>query len=67
MSVYDVFLRAKKDPVRMLFDACQICGDVNVVKLPPDWQLQVLDDNRYITIVGCGNPWHYIFPEGEKT
>jgi hypothetical protein len=30
--------------------------------MPADWQAQV-DAGATIEIIGCGNPWHYRFPD----
>jgi hypothetical protein len=37
---------------------CPICGEDTVIRLPDDWQEQVVA-GAAILIVGCGNPWHY--------
>ena len=46
-------------------EACPTCGDPVTVWLPTDWQAAVQTGDR-IPIVGCGNPWHYIFPARER-
>jgi cbb3-type cytochrome oxidase cytochrome c subunit len=37
-----------------IFEACPVCESKVVAKLRPDWQ-----GFGPISIVGCGNPWHY--------
>lgn len=43
------------------FEACPHCGSATIMQLVADWQ-----DGRHITIVGCGNPWHYVLPNGSR-
>ena len=37
------------------------CASAVQVILPADWQAAV-EVGASIPIVGCGNPWHYVFP-----
>jgi hypothetical protein len=50
------------DPQTVL-GTCPICGSPDCVRLVPDWQAIVNAQGRPIPIIGCGNPWHYIFPD----
>ena len=44
---------------------CPSCGDAVVVTMPTDWQAAV-DAGASVPIVGCGNPWHYRFPDSPE-
>ena len=51
------------DTVRLvLFPPCPVCQTSGIVQMPDNWQEQV-GAGAAISIVGCGNPWHYRFPE----
>lgn len=42
-------------------DGCSACHRHEQVVLPSDWQAAV-EAGASVPIVGCGNPWHYVFP-----
>lgn len=42
-------------------EACGTCGSAEVVRLVKDWQPRVHAGGN-IPILGCGAPWHYVFP-----
>ena len=44
---------------------CPNCRKRQIVQMPDDWQAQV-EAGAAIPIVGCGNPWHYRFPEERR-
>ena len=51
---------------QLVFIKCPNCGSPETVRLPEDWQTQVLElRGTYIPVIGCGNPWHYVFPKEE--
>lgn len=43
---------------RLPFERCPICDSPHVVRLSADWQAHV-EAGAAISIIGCGNPWHY--------
>jgi hypothetical protein len=44
------------------FEVCGLCGTYEIRALPYNWTQAVLTGHA-ISIVGCGNPWHYRFPD----
>lgn len=42
-------------------ERCPVCGSGDMLTLPPGWQRYV-EAGWKVAIVGCGNPWHYLFP-----
>jgi hypothetical protein len=46
---------------QMRFEECPECHDVEVRRLPKDWQQQVFRGVS-IPVLNCGNPWHYLLP-----
>lgn len=58
-SPLELALELEHDPMR--FEHCPVCGTDETVHMPTDWEAAVAA-GACVPIVGCGNPWHYVFP-----